>query len=85
MAIRNPCGRALTDMIQTLDLEDTWRVRNQDAKRFTHRQKTKAGIVHYRLDYIFTSINLAFSICEKVIESGIIQSFQFTFNPVPPC
>ena len=50
------------------DIIDIWRVRNKNAKKYTFRQRHVAGILQRRLDYIFVSNRLQYSI--KVVEIG---------------
>ena len=63
----------LFDFIQTFELNDIWRVRNPESKRYSHRQNTKSGMVHSRIDYFLTSVHLGYSIDETKIETGILS------------
>ena len=64
-------AKSLMDIMDTLDLTDIWRIRNPDSKRYTHRQKTKAGIVHSRIDFFLTSTSLTYNILETNICAGL--------------
>ncbi len=64
-------SKMLNEMMKSLELDDIWRIHNPDALRFTHRQNTKAGISHSRLDFFLTSRNLCYMIREAGIHSGI--------------
>jgi exonuclease III len=65
--------KTLTDFMETVDVNDIWRVRNPDSKRYTRRQNTKAGMVHSRIDFFLTSTNLSYFIQQTYIESGLLS------------
>ena len=50
------------------DIIDIWRVRNKNAKKYTFRQRHATGILQRRLDFIFVSNKLQYSI--KDVEIG---------------
>ena len=60
------------------DLIDIWRVRNPEKRRYTFRQRNKAGITHSRLDRWITDIHMQYEIksCE------ILTSTLSVHNPV---
>ena len=64
-------GKHIISLMDTFNLSDIWRIRNPDSKRFTHRQKTKCGIVHSRLDFFLISNNLSYNIIETIISTGL--------------
>ena len=58
------------------NLQDIWRIRNPEAKRFTRRQNTKAGVVHSRIDYFLASINLNYEIEDtNIATTGLISDY----------
>ena len=65
--------KSLLDFIDEYDLNDIWRIRNPDAKRYTRRQNTRSGIVHSRIDFFLTSVSLAYNITDTNIEAGLFS------------
>ena len=57
---------------------DIWRVRNKAAKKYTFRQSHYSGILQRRLDYIFASNSMQYSI--KNVEIG--TAFLSDHSPV---
>ena len=43
----------LTELKESYDLCDIWRVRNMKSRQFTFTQKHSSGFIQHRLDYIF--------------------------------
>ena len=60
------------------NIVDIWRVRNKAAKKFTFRQSHFSGILQRRLDYIFVSNSMQYSI--KNVEIG--TAFLSDHSPV---
>ena len=58
----------LISIIERFTLVDTWRVRNQNKRRYTFRQSHQAGYLQRRLDYFFVSNSLQGSICQTDIQ-----------------
>ena len=56
--LKNKSINKLIELNETLDLCDTWRIRNPKKRKCTFRQKHLSGIIPRRLDYIFISQNL---------------------------
>ena len=61
----------LLEFIEELNLVDIWRIRNENKKQFTFRQKTKYGLVQCRLDYFLISRQLEYFIDSAIIEPSI--------------
>ena len=60
----------IDEMVQNLDINDSWRLKNPSKKRFTWRQSNPA--IHSRLDYWFISDTLF----ENILEIDIIPAIR---------
>ena len=69
-ATQSVYSKMLNEMMKSLELDDIWKMHNPDAFRYRHRQNTKMGMSHSRLDFL-TSRNLCYIIREASIHSGI--------------
>ena len=65
--------KLILNFMDNFELNDIWRVRNPDAKRYTRRQNTKAGMVHSRIDFFLTSIKLGYIIDDVDIKTGLLS------------
>ena len=74
--IKEKSIRMMDEIKEYFDLEDIWRVRNGNTKRYTWRQKSPR--IHCRLDYFLTSANLS----NYIVESKILPSFLSDHSPV---
>jgi exonuclease III len=64
-------AKLMISFMDEFDLVDIWRIRNPDTRRYTWRQRTKAGIVHSRLDFFLVSLELSYSVRKSEIDIGI--------------
>ena len=67
----------LTEIKETLDLCDIWRIRNPKSKRFTFHQNHVSGRIQRRLDYFLISNVLQ----ETVIRADVLASFCSDHSP----
>ena len=68
----------LTEIKETLDLCDIWRVWNPKSKRFTFHQNHVSGRIQRRLDYFLIPNFLQ----ETVIRANILGSFCSGHSPI---
>ena len=61
----------LLELIDEFNLVDIWRIRHENKKLFTFRQKTRSGLVQSRLDYFLVSRQLEYSVESTSIEPSI--------------
>jgi len=61
----------LIGLMEFYDVIDIWRVRNPDKRMFTWRNRTKAGIVQSRIDYILVSASISYAVKKTDIVPGI--------------
>ena len=61
----------LTEIKETLDFSDIWRVRNPKSKRFTFHQNHVSGRIQSRLDYFLISNFLQ----GTAIKTDVLSSF----------
>ena len=66
-------AKSIFNLMETFQLHDIWRIRNPEARRYTRRQNTKAGMVHSRIDFFLTSIQLDYVISESNIAGGLFS------------
>ena len=66
----------LNELINILELEDIWRLKHGNIKRFTWRQKNPR--VQCRLDYFLISTNVT----DLVVESTILPSILSDHSPI---
>lgn len=64
-------SKQITNISETYDLVDIWRVVNEGQKRFTWRSSTKRGRVASRLDFWLISSHLLFNVESTDIEPSI--------------
>ena len=64
-------AKLMISFMEEFDLIDIWRIRNPDTRRYTWRQRTKAGVVHSRLDILLVSLQLSYLVQESDIDIGI--------------
>ena len=57
LTLKSQSINKLTEINETLDLRDIWRVRNPTKRKYTFRQNHLSGITQWRLDYILISQN----------------------------
>ena len=72
--IKETPSQYTTDLIGVLehyDLQDIWRIRNPDSMKFTWRNKTRAGVVQSRIDYLFVSTGIEGMVIKTDIVPGI--------------
>ena len=67
----NKYREQILTVCEEFNLVDIWRIRNPTSKIFTHREKTKIGLVQTRLDYLITSANLAYHITNTEIVPSV--------------
>ena len=82
----NEYSKLITDFMNNLELNDIWRLRNPLAKRFSHRQKNKAGLVHSRIDYFLCSTHLCYFIKHTNIAVGLFSDhsiIEITIRTIP--
>ena len=68
----------MTELIETFELCDIWRLRNRKEKRFTFRQNHFSGVIQGRLDYFFVSNILQ----ESIKNPDILASFATDHSPI---
>ena len=68
----------LTEIKESLDLRDLWRIRNPKSKRFTFHQNHDSGRIQRRLDYFLISNVLQ----ETVIRADVLTSFCSDHSPI---
>ena len=68
----------LTELKESCDLCDIWRVRNLESKQITFTVQLSSGFIQQRLDYIFISVTLQ----ELVTTAEILTSILTNHSPV---
>ena len=64
-------GKQLEQTLEIFDLIDIWRERNPAIKRYTRREKTRAGLIQTRLDFFFISRNLNYIVKMTDIQPSV--------------
>ena len=68
----------LTELKETYNLCDIWRIRNTKKRCYTFRQNHATGLIQRRLDYIFVSSSLQ----EYLKTTDILNAFSTDHSPV---
>ena len=64
-------GDSLSQMCETLDLMDIWRLKNANITRFTRREQTSFGFSQSRIDYFLILSHLQYHLCKTDIVPNI--------------
>ena len=67
----------LIEIKETLNLCDTWRIRNPNCTYFTFRQNHTTGLIQRRLDYFFIS-----NILQESVKTDALASFCSEHSPI---
>ena len=68
----------MIELIESFELCDIWRIRNQTEKRFTFRQNHISGYIQRSLDYFFVSNKLQ----ESIKNTDILASLSTDHSPI---
>ena len=72
----------LTELNETLDLCDIWRIWNHEKLKYTFSQKYISGIINQRLDYIFSSQNFKKYIKKSDVFNVLLTDHSLVFSSI---
>jgi exonuclease III len=81
---RSEFAARLLDFMEETEMVDIWRIRNPDSLRYTRRQKSKAGIVHSRLDFFLVPVHLEYDILNTEIKPSIFSDHSIVVITIQP-